>query len=89
VQDSEKPQNITSLQAYLELVNYYGKFISKLADVSAPLNELLKKEKPLRWERERQEAWLAIKQLLYSTHPNFLLTSVFNMGVKANMPFAP
>jgi hypothetical protein len=25
----------------------------------------------------------------YSTHPNYLLASVFNMGVKANMPVAP
>jgi hypothetical protein len=64
VQNSEKPQNLISLRAYLGLVNYYGKFIPKLAHVSAPpLNELLKKEKPWRWETEQQDAWLAIKQL--------------------------
>ncbi|XP_046443918.1 uncharacterized protein K02A2.6-like [Daphnia pulex] len=66
VQDSEKPHNLTSLRAYLGLVNYYGKFIPKLAHVSAPLNELLKKEKPWRWETEQQDAWLEIKQLLSS-----------------------
>jgi hypothetical protein len=27
--------------------------------------------------------------IIYSTHPNYLLTSLFNMGVKANAPAGP
>ena len=40
--------------------------ISQLAHATALLNQLLKKEKSWRWETEKHDAWLAIKQLLSS-----------------------
>jgi len=42
--DTKRPHDLTSLRAYLGLVNYYGKFIPRLSAVAAPLNKLLRKE---------------------------------------------
>ena len=38
------PDNITKLQAFLGLVNYYNLYILQLYKLRAPLNELLKKK---------------------------------------------
>ena len=38
------PDNITKLQAFLGLVNYYNLYILKLYKLRAPLNELLRKK---------------------------------------------
>ena len=39
-----KPKNITELRSFLGLVNYYRKFISQLASITQPLNQLLCKK---------------------------------------------
>ena len=38
------PQSLTELQRFLGMVNYLGKFIPNLAEVTAPLWALLKKD---------------------------------------------
>ena len=43
------PTNQRSLQSFLGIVNHYGKFIPFLADLSAPLNKLLRKDAPFHW----------------------------------------
>ena len=45
--DMSAPDNIASLQIFLGLANYNQIFIQNMQDLCAPLNELLKKEKPL------------------------------------------
>ena len=35
--------NVTNLQAFLDLANYYCIYIPKMYDLRAPLNDLLKK----------------------------------------------
>ena len=42
VLDALVPQNIPQLRSLLGLVNYYGKFLHKLADTLAPLHQLLR-----------------------------------------------
>ena len=38
------PQSLTDLQRFSGMVNYLGKFIPNLAEVSAPFRALLKKD---------------------------------------------
>jgi len=37
------PTNQTELKSFLGMANHYGKFVPRLADLSSPLNNLLKK----------------------------------------------
>lgn len=66
VLETKRPENLQSLRAFLGLVNYYGKFIPRLASVAAPLYQLLKKEVSWRWTSSQEEAWKLMKQLLTS-----------------------
>ena len=45
IKDMPAPNNITSLQSFLRLANYYQIFILNMHDLHAPLNELKNKEK--------------------------------------------
>ena len=58
--------NVTILQRFLGLANYYQSFIKNLHNLCAPLNELLKKDKKWRWTPECQTAFDQIKKALTS-----------------------
>ena len=49
---------------FLELVNYYSKFLPKLSSTLAPLYKLLKEEEKRMWTKPQEEAWQAIKKQL-------------------------
>ena len=49
------------------MVNHYGKFVKSLTDLSAPLNQLLKKDEPWNWTDTCQKCFLMIKEALTST----------------------
>ena len=60
------PRNITELRSFLGIVNYYGKFIAGLANICAPLNELLRKATIWRWTKECEDSFNKLKQELSS-----------------------
>ena len=64
MKDIPAPDNVTALQSFLGLANYYQSFIKNVHDLSAPLNELLKKDKKWRWTPEFQTAFDQIKNAL-------------------------
>ena len=66
IKDMPTPDNVTTLQSFLGLANYYQSFIKHLHDLCAPLNELLKKDKKWRWTLECQTALDQIKKTLTS-----------------------
>ena len=66
IKDMPAPDNVTTLQSFLGLANYYQSFIKNLHDLRAPLNELLKKDKKWRWTPECQTAFDQIKKALTS-----------------------
>ncbi|XP_064463517.1 uncharacterized protein K02A2.6-like [Ornithodoros turicata] len=59
-----EPCNKTELQAYLGLLNFYGRFLRNVSTVAAPLYELLKKDQPWRWTPACKRAFEDTKQLL-------------------------
>ena len=66
VLETKRPEDFQSLRAFLGLLNYYGKFIPRLASVAVPLYHLLKKEAPWRWTSSQEESWKRMKELLSS-----------------------
>ena len=67
VLDAPVPQNIPQLHSFLGLVNYYGKFLHKLADTLAPLYQLLWKHEPWHWGQQQERAFAKAKSQLTST----------------------
>jgi len=63
----QPPTDLAELRSFLGMENHYGKFIQFLADLSAPLNHLLRKETPWKWSSECQQSFDQIKEALTST----------------------
>ncbi|KAL0268628.1 UNVERIFIED_CONTAM: hypothetical protein PYX00_010487 [Menopon gallinae] len=61
-----EPKNLTELQAFLGLVNYYSSFIPELASILSPLYKLLGKSVRWRWSDSCTQAMATVKTLLAS-----------------------
>jgi hypothetical protein len=66
IQKVPVPKNVTDLQAFLGLLNYYHRFLPNVAGLLAPLHELLRKGVVWRWGNRQQAAFEASKRLLQS-----------------------
>lgn len=64
VRDWPEPDNLGKLRSFLGLVGYYRKFVPGLAQTSAPLTELIKKNVPWTWGDRQRAAFNALKQAL-------------------------
>lgn len=58
----KSPTNKKELQIFLGMINYLRNFINKLADLTAPLNSLLKKEVSWLWTDLHEKAFEIIKK---------------------------
>ena len=65
--DAPDPQNVQELKSYLGLLSYYGKFLSNLSSVLAPLYRLLRKDYGWRWSAVERAAFKSSKELLTSS----------------------
>ena len=65
------PRNVPELRSFLELLNYYGRFIPNLSSLIHPLNKLLRHGVPWQWSEACQEAFRAAKVKMVS--PNVLV----------------
>ena len=66
ITDMRPPTDVSTLRTYLGVVQFYGKFVSGLADMAAPLHKLLKKEAVWQWNEEEAEAFKRINGALVS-----------------------
>ena len=57
----DPPEDHTQLWLFLGMVNHYRKFVKFLADLSAPLNRLLRKDTPWEWTSECQKSFEKVK----------------------------
>ena len=67
VKAAPNPKNLTELKAYLGSLTYYGKFLPNLANVLAPLYQLLRKDVKWTWGDQEQQSFDKSKELLTST----------------------
>ena len=58
----QPPQDLQTLQSFLGLVNYLNRFSPVLAELTAPLRELCKKDTSFAWESSQMDAFQAIKE---------------------------
>ena len=69
------PKNLTELQSFLGLTNYYRKFVPKFATLCQPLYELTKLDAPFIWTERQSKVFNEVKLLLTSkpmlAHPDF------------------
>jgi len=49
------------VQKFLDLVNYYRRFIKDFARLAAPLHALVRKEQKWKWKREQEEVFERLK----------------------------
>ena len=60
------PQSLAELQRLLGMVNYLGKFIPNLAEITAPLRALCKKDVPFNLQKPQLDAIEKLKILITS-----------------------
>ena len=52
-----RPSNVTELQVFLGMLNFYNKFIKNYANIINPLVKLLRKDIVWSWSREYEAAF--------------------------------
>ena len=66
IKEWPKPKNLTELQSFLGLANYYRRFIKGYSEVALGLTKLLKGGGVCAWEKEQVEAFEELKLRLCS-----------------------
>ena len=59
-----KPNCMKEVRRFLGMANYYREFISKFAEVTEPIQELLRSNTPFVWTEDREKSFTEIKQKL-------------------------
>ena len=66
ITSAKRPENVTEVQAFCGLVNYYRKFLPNISHVLRPLYELTEKSSIFVWSDECQTAFDEAKRLVAS-----------------------
>lgn len=66
IKELKPPKNKVELQRILGVVNYVGKFLPNVAQVNAPLRELIRKDVVFEWTKVHSDALDIIKEMLSS-----------------------
>ncbi|GBG76233.1 hypothetical protein CBR_g21981 [Chara braunii] len=67
VKEAPFPTSLTQVRAFLGLASYYRRFIKGFAAIAQPLTNLLRKDQPLSWDAECQQAFATLKDALATT----------------------
>ena len=62
------PRNIKEVQKFLDLANYYKRFIKDFARIAAPLHVLVRKEQKQKWKKEQEKVFKRLKAI-FTTEP--------------------
>ncbi|CAL8134117.1 unnamed protein product [Orchesella dallaii] len=66
IMQMKPPTNVTEVQRFLGMVNYLGRFVPNLAEISQPINQLRSDKADFVWEAPQQQSFLKIKEALSS-----------------------
>jgi hypothetical protein len=61
---NEWPQKLKDVELFLNMINFWQKFIKDLSMITCPLHELKKKDTPFEWTEAHQDAFDALKWAL-------------------------
>lgn len=64
IQNFIRPENVTHIKSFLGLVGYYRRNIKNFAELAKPLTELLKKETKFHWDKEQENSFNHLKNVL-------------------------
>ncbi|GBG58772.1 hypothetical protein CBR_g172 [Chara braunii] len=67
VRGAPVPTSLTQVRAFLGLASYYRRFIKGFAVIARPLTNLLRKDQPLSWDTECQQAFATLKDAVATT----------------------
>lgn len=81
IRNAPAPHDITSLKAYLGLLNFYGSFIRNLSTEIAPLYNLTRKNTAFVWDAKCQESFGRSKCLLSESSLLVQYSSQMPLGV--------
>jgi len=62
------PRNVKEVQKFLDLANYYRRFIKDFAKIAALLHVLVRKEQKWKWEEEQEKVFGRLKRA-FTTEP--------------------
>jgi hypothetical protein len=62
IKEMKPPTDITTLQSFLAMAYYTGRFLPNLSSMTAPLRDLVKKEDISEWQPHAQKAFEKIKE---------------------------
>jgi len=75
LKNMNRPKNVSELQRFLGLANYFRKFIPIFSIIASPLYKLLRKNEPFNWTDECEDSFNKLKNSLTSetvlAHPNY------------------
>jgi len=63
IKEFPRPTNITRVQSFLGLCNFYRKFVNNFATIARPLHEITKKNS-FKWKNEQETAFTELKTAL-------------------------
>ena len=64
IQERDPPTKVPQLKSFLDLVNYYQRFIKGYSTEVASLTNLLKKNKAWAWDKKWQQAFEDLKNVV-------------------------
>lgn len=64
--DAPSPVNVSQVQSFIGLCNFYNRFIKNFSEVFAPLYSLLKKNAKFQWSAEQEQCFTLVKNLFKS-----------------------
>uniref|UniRef100_A0A8C1XAL3 ribonuclease H n=1 Tax=Cyprinus carpio TaxID=7962 RepID=A0A8C1XAL3_CYPCA len=65
IMNIKPPQNVTEVKRILGMVHYLGRYLPGLAEITHPLNDLLKADAVWTWSHAQEQALTKVKQLLF------------------------
>ena len=66
IRDMPRPTNVSTLQSFLGMINYYNQFIPDMHKLRTPFNHLLSKIVRWHWSAECEESFTKVRDILMS-----------------------
>jgi len=63
ISDWPTPLTVKDVRSFLGFCNFYRGFIKNFSDIARPLNDLTRKDEPFIWTKERNDAFLRLKEV--------------------------